>query len=1214
MLRDSLHIPSVVFCVDKGNRAWQVPGKPKFIGCTRVVDGCVIDSHRPALQTDGNMLCLLLYPAGAASSGHQEKKPFPIGSQLSGGGHNPLLLSPASLQLAQLQAQLTLHRLKLAQTAVNSNTAAAATVLNQVLSKVAMSQPLFNQITSSMVSTPHNHGGGTQLCSGMSVGRFASSGLPFPHQNSALGPLVSGGLGCSGNLQNQTPGAVGLHPYGGALSQVSGQHTSGYGNKISLSTNTMFPSDTDRRGQYGFLSGPPNTAGKTGEGPFLPSGAQSQAGSQGGFQRDFYGSGTQGPQGMGKQSTFSGEQNMNAFQPGVHNDQWQSQVRFPNPTKLEASNQGSAWVTSSQPFHMRGELYNPEEPTPDSKFNSTTGTPYSSNTQGFVGYQQLQLGEDTPSGGPMPLQPHQVNDFQAVTPAHLPHQCTICEKKVFNLKDWDQHVKGKLHLQNRALFSEGPALVPAQFSTFSEGCLNSLANNSLAYPSSVNQDVSSAPNSNYLPAAPMRSQPLSGIGFSSPQSGSKFPQRKSPPGRVVHICNLPEGSCTENDVINLGLPFGKVTNYILMRSTHQAFLEMAYVEAAQAMVQYYQQTPATINDQKLLIRMSKRYKELQLKKPGKDVDTIIQDINSQRERDGMQEVDRYPPERTRSRSPISRSLSPRSHSPSFTSCSSTHSPLGPSRAEWSNGMGERRASWDWSPHTRREEERDEACWRNGDEERQDSWIQDRRKPYLKMVDRVSPRSAEERGVALRGSRERYTRSSPQNPSYSLYRCKEDDFCKKELKHKSDRPPRPPHQRHEAKTKKRDPEEHHRPRYSDGETQEDTSGAARTPEDRRQASTERGRNKKPHRKLATEKEEQVSESQVEQQLQGQALSPNRKGKRTDEADEDTGKENQTEDGESGNETEGESWYPRNMEELVTVDEVGEEEDYIIEPDLPELQEAVEAEYESSEASKTAAGEKATQAHSDVCQVAKGTEIEVELTPEEHTAVRSSSVASNTSPKDPAPSSPPHEETTARPASHLRDFPSQEFQAVFAEVCSCTDEGGAGGNSPHPEEARRGGRDLGDGSKPLDILSSCETGKFAMIAKAVAQEMESEEERLREAQTKDTQLKSPRHSEAETRKAPSPALWDQENVFSEHSIPLGVEFVVPRSGFYCKLCGLFYTSEETAKTSHCRSSVHYRNLQKYLSQLAEESLHSTHNNTTSTEEPGIVPLFEGVNKPC
>jgi len=41
--------------------------------------------------------------------------------------------------------------------------------------------------------------------------------------------------------------------------------------------------------------------------------------------------------------------------------------------------------------------------------------------------------------------------------------------------------------------------------------------------------------------------------------------------------------------------------------------------------------------------------------------------------------------------------------------------------------------------------------------------------------------------------------------------------------------------------------------------------------------------------------------------------------------------------------------------------------------------------------------------------------------------------------------------------------------------------------------------------------------------------------------------------------------------------GVEFVVQRTGYFCKLCGLFYTSEETAKISHCRSIVHYRNLQ-------------------------------------
>lgn len=56
-----------------------------------------------------------------------------------------------------------------------------------------------------------------------------------------------------------------------------------------------------------------------------------------------------------------------------------------------------------------------------------------------------------------------------------------------------------------------------------------------------------------------------------------------------------------------------------------------------------------------------------------------------------------------------------------------------------------------------------------------------------------------------------------------------------------------------------------------------------------------------------------------------------------------------------------------------------------------------------------------------------------------------------------------------------------------------------------------------------------------------------------------------------------FWQGLNCNSCFRSLIGVEFVVPRTGFYCKLCGLFYTSEETAKTTHCRSTVHYRNLQ-------------------------------------
>ncbi|NWX82793.1 RBM20 protein, partial [Nothoprocta ornata] len=107
----------------------------------------------------------------------------------------------------------------------------------------------------------------------------------------------------------------------------------------------------------------------------------------------------------------------------------------------------------------------------------------------------------------------------------------------------------------------------------------------------------------------------------------------------------------------------------------------------------------------------------------------------------------------------------------------------------------------------------------------------------------------------------------------------------------------------------------------------------------------------------------------------------------------------------------------------------------------------------------------------------------------------------------------------------------------------------------------------------------------------------------------EVRSLEYPETEAKRSHSPPGWEQEDVFTELSIPLGVEFVVPRTGFYCKLCGLFYTNEETAKTSHCRSTVHYKNLQKYLSQLAEESLKMNEEGSSlHQDDAGIVPHFE------
>uniref|UniRef100_A0A3P9MJK1 Matrin-type domain-containing protein n=1 Tax=Oryzias latipes TaxID=8090 RepID=A0A3P9MJK1_ORYLA len=43
------------------------------------------------------------------------------------------------------------------------------------------------------------------------------------------------------------------------------------------------------------------------------------------------------------------------------------------------------------------------------------------------------------------------------------------------------------------------------------------------------------------------------------------------------------------------------------------------------------------------------------------------------------------------------------------------------------------------------------------------------------------------------------------------------------------------------------------------------------------------------------------------------------------------------------------------------------------------------------------------------------------------------------------------------------------------------------------------------------------------------------------------------------------------------PVGQEHVVPKSGFFCNICSVFYLTEKAAKEVHCSSQRHYENLQ-------------------------------------
>lgn len=320
----------------------------------------------------------------------------PVGPQQQ---NQQLLLTPASLQLAQLQAQLTLQRLKLAQ---GGSTANAATVLNQVLSNVAMSHPLFSQLqASALVGNPQ--------------GAFPTGVVGFPSSNSALGALIGGGF-------NQIPGNTRLNQPGGG--GTVGQQGTDYGKKSS------YPCDTDRRLQYNLIGG--SSAPSTTAGDEQYKVINTQANNNVGFQRDIYGQDLHGqPPGFSVN-----EQNM-IYNSTGHKEQWKGTADLSHTGKVDmVSNAVNVWRAAAQPIRSRTELYNPEEPTPEPKFNPNSGVSSfcSSGTQGFASYPPLHGREETISSGTRTLQPYQVNDFHAVTPTQLPHQCSICDKKVYNLK------------------------------------------------------------------------------------------------------------------------------------------------------------------------------------------------------------------------------------------------------------------------------------------------------------------------------------------------------------------------------------------------------------------------------------------------------------------------------------------------------------------------------------------------------------------------------------------------------------------------------------------------------------------------------------------------------------------------------------------------------------------------------------------------------------
>lgn len=77
------------------------------------------------------------------------------------------------------------------------------------------------------------------------------------------------------------------------------------------------------------------------------------------------------------------------------------------------------------------------------------------------------------------------------------------------------------------------------------------------------------------------------------------------PSRVIHARNLP-ADCTENDLLMIASPFGRVVNVLMLKGKSQAFVQMQDLLAASSLVEFYSINPCMIRTNTVYLQYSNR--------------------------------------------------------------------------------------------------------------------------------------------------------------------------------------------------------------------------------------------------------------------------------------------------------------------------------------------------------------------------------------------------------------------------------------------------------------------------------------------------------------------------------------------------------------------------------------------------------------------------------
>ncbi|XP_030595088.1 matrin-3-like isoform X2 [Archocentrus centrarchus] len=108
------------------------------------------------------------------------------------------------------------------------------------------------------------------------------------------------------------------------------------------------------------------------------------------------------------------------------------------------------------------------------------------------------------------------------------------------------------------------------------------------------------------------------------------------------------------------------------------------------------------------------------------------------------------------------------------------------------------------------------------------------------------------------------------------------------------------------------------------------------------------------------------------------------------------------------------------------------------------------------------------------------------------------------------------------------------------------------------------------KREEEVESCDVGSDQMATDEKSPVKKEEQMETLTNQDGQTEAPPPAENKPSTASLPLPPY--------DTTTPIGVEHV--KAGFYCHICFLFYSNEDTAKKTHCSSQAHYNKLQKHL----------------------------------